>query len=233
MAAVVWTHLYETQVTTMGAAFFWFKRLNADTSKMKRSKQDVEHPRVCVWINHVVAAQLCLYNTLKFTAQFCVIEPKLVIHTFVVIDQPTLNCVYHCRSWKSLYGRSFHSTHTHLDLWSLFVYFCVLSSTCVCLKCVPVCHLPAVLSSLWLCSSRPSSFVIFSIIPLSVPSSHPLSFIPQFSFAHFPLFLMSPFITSFSLSSSLSIFQVYSPRVSFPLIPFSHFGIFIFISVSL
>lgn len=125
-------------------------------------------------------------------------------------QQRTLNqrvCVCHYRSLpaklrRSVYGQSLHR-HT-LAFRCLKLFFVLCCRVCVCLKCVSVCHLPAVLRSLWffIPSLPSSSFVIFSIIPLlSLPSSHPLSFHSSLLlfliFFPFPACLSSSLLTSY------------------------------------
>lgn len=104
------------------------------------------------------------------------------------------------------------------------------TDTHTCLKCVSVCHLPAVLSSLWLFPpSLPScSFVIFGIIPLSLPSYTlcPLFLSPP-SFLHFFIDAVVSPSSSLVLPLLLNHLSLVS-SCFFPLFHFSHLGISIF-----
>ena len=186
---------------------------------MSQLQQDGHRPRL--WAEEAfIMPSVYLHVTSSLSAACRRCRARLFCTVCVCVCVFVCVCDYRllpARLRRSLYGQSLH-TLSHSDVWS----FCVLLRVWACVfeVCVSVCHLPAVLSSLWFLypPSLPPvpslSLVIFNISP-------PLRILS-------PLFLSSPFLPFLSLLpvSSHHVLPFTSPALPPPL---NHPPLFLFL----
>ena len=168
---------------------------------MSQLQQDGHRPRL--WAEEAfIMPSVYLHVTSSLSAACRRCRARLFCTVCVCVCVSVCVCDYRllpARLRRSLYGQSLH-TLSHSDVWS----FCVLLRVWACVfeVCVSVCHLPAVLSSLWflyppsLPPSPPSLLLYSTSLPLYASSLH-YSSLPLFSL--FFLFCLSLLITFYLL----------------------------------